>query len=122
MPAAQLNVLAGTQALEINISGVFLNALGNKTLRVYIGIEEVFTYTSNIAGHWSIRILGGRFNTDTFKGEATIIHAGLATSSVIQTSNLDLDTTDQLIRITHQNAVSALGQLNRFTFMVRHIV
>ncbi|MCB0374831.1 MAG: hypothetical protein KDD04_02835 [Sinomicrobium sp.] len=119
MPAG---TLSGDQALEINISGNFQNATGDKTLRVYLGAEVILTYASNLTGGWSIRIVGGRFNTDTFKGEAAIIHAGVDTDvQVVQTAGLQMDTTDQLIRITHQNA-NVGGLLNRFSFIIRHLV
>ena len=121
MPAG---TLSGSGSLEINIGGNIQGGAGNKTLRVYIGNEVIFTYTTNIVGSWSIRIVGGRFNTDIFKGEASLMHSSVAPGSIqnIQTANLDMDTTSQLIRITHQNAVSGLAQLNRFSFLIRHLV
>lgn len=122
MPAATLDTSIGDQALEIEITGTFNTALGDKTIRVYIGNELIFVYTTNVIGDWSVRVLGGRVSSGIFKGAATIIHAGNAESHFVQTTNLGMDTTDQLIRITHQNTVDALGQVSRYTFIVRHIV
>lgn len=121
MPAG---TLTGSGSLEINISGNFQLPQGNITLRVYIGNEVIFTYTGNIPGNWSIKIVGGRFNTNIFKGEAVLNHSNIAPGAVqiIQTAALAMDTTSQLIRITHQNAVSGLAQLNRSTFLIRHLV
>ena len=115
--------LSGTGSLEINIGGNIQGGAGNKTIRVYIGNEVIFTYTTNVVGSWSIRILGGRSNTNIFKGEASIVHSGVTPFvQNVQTAALAMDTTSQLIRITHQNAVSGLAQLNRFNFLIRHVV
>ncbi|MBL4575413.1 MAG: hypothetical protein JKY51_04840, partial [Opitutaceae bacterium] len=120
MPAG---TLSGTGSLEISIGGNIQGGGENKTIRVYIGNEVIFSYTTNVIGDWSIRIIGGRFNTNIFKGEASIVHSGVTPFvETIQTAALAMDTTSQLIRITHQNVTSGLGQLNRHSFIIRHIV
>ena len=115
--------LSGNESLEINISGTIQGGAGNKTLRVYMGNEVICTYSTNVVGDWSIRIVGGRFTTDIFKGEACIVHTGLPPSvQHIQTVGLDMDATDQLIRITHQNEISALAQVSLFSFLIRQLI
>lgn len=114
--------LTGSGSLEINLMGSF-NAGVSKTIRLRMGNEIIFSYTTTQGGNFTLHIVGGRFNTNIFKGQYTFIFSGNdAIAGGIQTASLGMDTTNQLIRFTAEHAAVQIGGTNRFTFMIRHIV
>ena len=114
--------LSGSGSLEINLMGSF-NAGVSKTIRLRMGNEIIFSFTTTLGGNFVLHLVGGRFNTDIFKGQYTLILSGVSpVAGGIQTANLDMDTTSQLIRFTAEHASAQIGGTNRFTFMIRHIV
>lgn len=116
--------LTGTRSLEINISGVVLLTGGDKTLKVRMGNEVLFSHTlgTTLEGGYAIRIFGGRFDSNIFKGVATLLLNGQpAVVQPVASTALDMDVADQSIAFTGQNAATFAGSIVRQAFMVQLI-
>jgi len=129
--------LIGSASLQIQIGGELLNQSGKITLQVYLGNKVIFTHETDQIGSWNIQIIGGRINTNTFKGQAMLLFSGenpivypIDTSRSTSVSNiriavtdLALDTEPQEIRVTYQNpVVGVVTQIKRTNFLIQHLV
>ena len=115
------NTLRENSFIEINISGTLVATAFNKTLRVHFGVEEIFSQALTAGGDYSLKILASRSNTDVLKGSVQLLIDGSQpVVQLVETTNLDLDTTSQLIRFTGQNALSQSGSITRTTLLIRH--
>ena len=115
--------LKGKEGIKIRANGLF-KAGNNKTLRLYLGNNLLISNTiaPAAAGDFTLEAEMYRLTTKIVKGWAALhIHNRASEVKSIQTSSLNIDIVDTLIRLTGQSSVEQPSSVNTFSFIIEKI-